>query len=79
MSEIALVGYDHQTEFIAAEYKIPASVIEQAKKIANVPSDDPDVAHAYELEPSAAKNIADMIPVQIDTSKCDFFLEGFAD
>jgi hypothetical protein len=79
MSEITLVGYDRQTEFVAAEYKIPAGAIEEAKRIAKVPADDPDVAHAYELKPSAAKNIADMIPVQIDTSKYDFFLEGFAD
>lgn len=79
MSEIALVGYDRQTEFIAAEYKIPTGATEQAKKIANVPADDPEVAHAYELNPLAARTIANIIQVQIDTSKCDFFLEGFAD
>ncbi|HZT86738.1 MAG TPA: hypothetical protein VFA12_02135 [Stellaceae bacterium] len=79
MSEVVLVGYDGRTEFVAAEHKTPPNAIEQAKRIAKVPADDPDVAHAYELKPSAAKYIAPMIRVQIDTSKYYFFLEGFAD
>jgi hypothetical protein len=76
---IALVGYDHKTEDVAVEYTIPAGAIEHAKQVARVRADDPGVALSYSLAPSAAKDIAGTIPALIDTTACDFFLQGFAD
>lgn len=77
MSEIFLVGYDCSA--LAVEYQIPPALEAEAKRLADIPADDPDVTGAYELKPAIADKIAKLISVKIDTKSCDFFLEGFAD
>ena len=79
MSTVALVGYDRKTEYVGAEYDIPADHLAYAKERAHVRADDPDVSGSYPLDVQAVKDIAGAIGLKIDAGACDFFLEGFSD
>jgi hypothetical protein len=74
----SLVGYDRVTERVAEEFDVPDAVLPKAKQLAGVPADDPDAVMCYPLEPSRARNLADILKAPIDTKRCDYFLEGFA-
>jgi hypothetical protein len=49
------------------------------KRVAHVPSSDPDALGAYPLDGRQARDIAGAIGVQIDAHRYDFFLEPFAE
>ena len=74
----SLVGYDRLTERVAAEFDVPDSVLLKAKRLAGVPADDADAVMCYALEPSRARNLANLLKVPIDPQRYDYFLEGFA-
>jgi hypothetical protein len=74
----SLVGYDRLSERVAEEFDVPDTVLPKAKELAGVPADDPDAVMCYPLEPSRARNLADILKALIDTKRCDYFLESFA-
>lgn len=80
MSNIAhyLVGYDRKTEDIADEFTIPDALLDEAKALAHVPADDPDVTVPYALDGSAARDLAGALRVTVDPATRDYYLEGFA-
>jgi len=75
----SLVGYDRVTERIAEEFDVPDTVLPTAKKLAAVPADDPDAMMCYPLDAACAGRLAAMLRADIDTARCDYFLEGSAD
>jgi hypothetical protein len=75
----SLVGYDRVTERVAEEFDVPDAVLPKAKKLARVPPDDPDAVMCYPLDAARARDVADLVKVRIDTSRIDYFLEGFAE
>jgi hypothetical protein len=80
MSKHHLVGYDRKTEHVADQYLVPEDKLPQARVIAGVPDDDPDVAFSYELEPNEVRGIADLIGARVgDPDAYYFSLEGSAD
>ena len=74
----SLVGYDRATEHVVDEFDVPDAAMPKAKELARVPADDPDAVMCYSLDPLRAKALEDMLAAKIDTSRRDYFLEGFA-
>jgi hypothetical protein len=74
-----LVGYDRHTDRVKASCDIPPDVLAEAKRIAGVSPDDPDAAWSYPLSTNQARAIAQLIRVEIDRDRLEFFLEPFAD
>lgn len=79
MSDIThrLVGYDRATERVVDEYALPEERLPEARRIAHVPDDDPDVAQCYSLGSNEARDLAGFIGVSVSPDR-DYFLEGFA-
>ena len=75
----SLVGYDRLSERVAEEFDVPDTILPRAKELADVPADDPDAIMCYPLDPSRARDLADLIKARIDTKQRDYFLEGAAD
>jgi hypothetical protein len=73
-----LVGYDRVTDRVADEHDIPANLMPWARGLAHVPEDDPETAMCYPLEADDARRVAGAVGAAADTSKNDYFLEGFA-
>ena len=74
----SLVGYDRATERVAEEFAVPDGVLPAAKKLAHVPSDDPDALMCYPLDASGARELAQLIKARVDPKRRDYFLEGAA-
>jgi hypothetical protein len=54
-----LVGYDRQTDRMKLRFEVPEHPMPEAKRIANVPADDPEAAWSYPL--SAAATICSIV------------------
>jgi len=67
-----LVGYDRQTDRMRLRFDIPDHLMPEAKKIAKVPSDDPDAVWSYPLTAAKIQRIARLIGVQTDPSEAEF-------
>ena len=80
MSDIThrLVGYDRKTEHVVDEYDVLDDLLPQARIIARVPADDPDVALCYRLAENEALDLAGFLRAKIAPFERDYFLEGFA-
>ena|ERR1700724_3150862 len=53
-----LVGYDRQTDRTRTRFDIPDHFMPDAKKIAKVPDDDPELAWSYPLTGAKTRRIA---------------------
>jgi hypothetical protein len=73
-----LVGYDLRTDRPKQRFDIPDSLLPDAKKIAQVPADDPDAAWSYPLSARQARDLARLIGAAPDLQDAEFFLEAFA-
>jgi hypothetical protein len=73
-----LVGYNRATERVADEHDIPDTLMRWAKRLAHVPAADPEATMCYPLNNAAARDLAGAIGAATDTSKNEYFLEGFA-
>lgn len=71
-------AYDPRTKRLAMDLDIPDSKLESAKILARVPDDDPDVVMCYDLSPSEAKKLGDLLGVTVDLNQYEYFLEGFS-
>jgi hypothetical protein len=74
-----LVGYDRDTDQPRERLDIPDDLLEDAKRIAQVPGDDPDAAWSYPLSEAQARSLAKLIGAELDPGAAEFFLEAFAD
>jgi len=74
-----LVGYDRRTDRPRVRFDVPNTVLPQAKRIAQVPEDDPEAMWSYPLSQTQARHLAHLIGAQIDPGESEFFLESFAD
>jgi transposase len=72
-----LVGYDRITEHLTEEYVVPEDILPEAKTLAHVPADDPDVVLCYPLTSAATRDLAGRLKAGVDTARRDYFLEGF--
>ncbi|MGH7090419.1 MAG: DUF7683 domain-containing protein [Stellaceae bacterium] len=73
-----LVGYERLTERVAEEFDVPDAVLPRAKELACVPANDPEAVMCYPLDARRAHDLANILKANIDTERCDYFLEGFA-
>lgn len=74
-----LVGYDRQTDRMKVRFEIPEHLMPEAKKIAKIPSDDPEAAWSYPLTETKARRLARLIGAEANLGKAEFYLEAFAD
>ena len=70
------VGYDRQTDRMKVQFDIPDHLLQDAKKIAKVPGDDPGAAWSYPLTGAKARRLANLIGV-VDPEDAEFYLEAF--
>lgn len=73
-----LVGYDPRTDAIASQHDIPSATLARVKRIAEVPSTDPDAADSYVLTAAQAREVAALLGVTLDARPMDYCLESFA-
>jgi hypothetical protein len=71
-----LVGFDRETERLAAAYEIPPNLIASAKAIAGI-ADRPEIVRDWPLTGAQATAIADVIKQKIDLRRQDFALEPY--
>jgi hypothetical protein len=71
-----LVGYDHETEALAVEHKIPHAQVRRAKEIAGI-AGRPEIIGDWQLSPAQAGMIARAIAVETDVAGYDWFLEPY--
>ncbi len=60
-------------------FDIPEERLPDAKKLAQVPDDDPEAAWSYPLTKAQARRLAALIGASLDPDHTKFFLEAFAD
>jgi len=60
-------------------FDIPEERLPDAKKLAQVPDDDPEAAWSYPLTKAQARRLAVLIGARLDPDHAEFFLEAFAD
>ncbi len=73
-----LVGYDHDTEWVAAEYEIRAEDFDRIRRVVRIASTDPDAIGSYPLDAPTAQEVGRIIGADVDTRRMDFFLEPAA-
>lgn len=73
-----LVGYDRETERLAEQHPVPSSLVNVVKQIAGVGDKSDYQLGAWELTEEQVKEIAQVITVEPDLRRCDFFLEPSA-
>ncbi len=71
----SLVGYDRATGFATVILPVPDSLSPRAKRIADMPEDDPDMIGDWPLPDPTARAIADLIHARIDLERTEFCLE----
>jgi len=76
--EHRLVGCDRPTDRMKVRFDIPDALLPGAKKIAQVPPDDPEAAWWYPLSTAQVRNVANLIGAEVDPNAAEFFLEAFA-
>jgi hypothetical protein len=74
-----LTGYDQETELLAVEYDVPRHFLAKVKRIAEVSEDDPEAIGSYPLRRDQAKDITELLGIDIDADRFDFFLEPYAE
>jgi hypothetical protein len=74
-----LVGYDPASGRVAAEYEIPESKLDYAKRVAGVDADDPDAVLCYKLTGKQTSDVAGAIGIVVEAEALNFYLEGFAE
>ena len=74
--EVKIVGFDGP-EHPAFEVDVPPRAVNKVKKIAEVPSTDPDLMGSYPLNPRQVALIADPAHLTIDPSKFSYVLEAY--
>ena len=72
-----LVEYDRDTDQPRQRFDIPDGLLPDAKKIAQVPADDPDAAWSYPLSTRQTRDLAKLIGATPDLQGAEFFLEAF--
>ncbi|HEY1504099.1 MAG TPA: hypothetical protein VGF92_07355 [Stellaceae bacterium] len=70
-----LVGYDKQSERVAAEYDVPEQKFDLVRRIVGVSHTDREAIGNYPLAAPAAEEVAKEIGLRLDTKRLDFFLE----
>jgi len=73
-----LVGYDPASGRVAAEYEIPESGLDYAKRVAGIGADDPEAVLCYKLTDAQTRAIAGAIGTRVDSGALNFYMEGFA-
>jgi hypothetical protein len=56
---------------------VPPRAVNKVRKIAEVPSTDPDLMSSYPLSPRQVALIADAAHLSIDPSRFSYFLEAY--
>jgi hypothetical protein len=74
-----LVGYGRQTDRMKMQFDIPEERLSDAKKLVQIPDDDPEAAWSYPLTKAQARRLAALIGVKLDPDYAEFFMEAFAD
>ena len=75
--EAKIVGFDRASDRATVEVDLPARALEAVRKIADVPSSDPDILGSYPLNERQIAMIAEVAHITIDSSKCRYFLEAY--
>ena len=73
-----IVGYDRTTERLAVSFDIPAQLVADVMKVADVPKTDPYAVGAYPPEVGQVRDIAGIIRRRIPAHEYEYFLEPFA-
>ncbi|HTT80484.1 MAG TPA: hypothetical protein VMF86_12475 [Stellaceae bacterium] len=73
-----MVGYDRQTDRANIRFDVPRRLLSEAKRIAQVPDDDPQAAWSYPLSIDQTRDVAALIGAAVDPNHGEFFLEAFA-
>jgi hypothetical protein len=71
-----LVGYDRQTELVAAEHILPAAFVKRAKAIAGIAA-RPEIIGDWPLSADQARCIAEIVEISIDFDRYDWLLEPY--
>jgi len=74
-----LVGYDKKTDRAKVRFDIADRLLDDAKRIAKVPADDPEAVWSYPLTPHQVRKLAQLLGADFDLGKSEFFLEAFAE
>jgi len=73
-----LRGYDRTTEFMAAEFRLPARLLGFIRALVRPPADDPDMIFAYELADSSVARISRAMGTEIDPTAFGYYVEANA-
>jgi hypothetical protein len=71
-----LVGYDRDTELLAAEHPLPTAAVERAKSIAGI-ADRSEIIGDWPLSTEQARSIARIAAIMADLDRYDWFLEPY--
>ena len=74
-----LVGYDRKTDRAKVRFDIADRLLDDARRIAKVPDDDPKAVWSYPLSADQARELAELIGAEFELGKSDFFLEAFTE
>nr|WP_294553022.1 hypothetical protein [uncultured Rhodopila sp.] len=74
-----IIGFDHKTELAVIEEDIPAHLLMDVMRIADVPDTDPELLGCYPLTERQIADIAKAARISIDPEKFEYFLEGYAE
>lgn len=73
-----LVGYDRETERMAEQHSVPPPLVNVVKQIAGVADMSDYQLGAWELTEEQARKIAQIVQVEPNLQRCDYFLEPSA-
>lgn len=73
---VKLTAYDKETERLVAAAALPAGVVTEARRIAKVPSSDPELQGVYPLTGEQVAAIATKAGIKLDPDKFDYCLEA---
>lgn len=72
-----LVGYNRETELLAAEHLLPAAAVDRAKSIAGI-ADRSEIIGDWPLTAEQARGIAEIAGATVDLDRYDWFLEPYS-
>lgn len=73
-----LVGFRKIDELVGEQHDLPEDLLEFAKGLAKVRTNDPDAVFPYPLRPAVARKLASAMGVAINPMHHNDFLEGYA-
>ena len=73
-----LTGYDRESDELVIERDIDPGIFKRIRKIAKIGPDDPDAAYTYSLEASQLRAISDLMGLDLDNDRYEFFVEPVA-